>query len=138
MSAIGRAVLATAPRTASQPRRDASESCAVGIQTSLRDSVHQLLRDKIEALHLSPWFRVTREGIFCPATGSSFRFIGLRNNPAAVRSAEGVTKRAAKVSGTETGSARMEGKLATASSKTPCNFKNVELTPSCSSTRWGI
>jgi hypothetical protein len=34
--------------------------------------------------------------------------------------------------------ASMEGKLATASSKTSCNFKNVELTPSCSSTRWGI
>jgi phage terminase large subunit len=50
------------------------------------------LRDKIDALGLTPWFRVTREGIFCPHTGSSFRFIGLRNNPASVRSADGVTK----------------------------------------------
>jgi phage terminase large subunit len=66
--------------------------CCREFQTSLADSVHQLLRDKIEALGLLPWFRITREGITCPSRGSYFRFIGLRNNPASARGAEGVTK----------------------------------------------
>ena len=90
--------------------------CFRELQNSIKDSVHKLLKDRIEALGLSFWFEVTRESItslvphyFDPATGrvvdsrlynsaihsvrySEFLFKGLQRNTTEIKSMEGITK----------------------------------------------
>lgn len=51
--------------------------CAREVQNTMRDSVHKLLRNQIEALGLSPWFKITENSIRSSA-GSEFVFKGLR------------------------------------------------------------
>lgn len=64
--------------------------CARELQTSIGDSVHRLLKDRIEARGLSEFFTVTQTGIVCRLNGSEFLFKGLRFNAAEIKSLEGV------------------------------------------------
>ena len=63
--------------------------CAREIQKSLRDSVKQLIEDKIKALGLSSAFDVLDTEIRHKTNGSRFVFIGMWRNPDAVKSLEG-------------------------------------------------
>jgi phage terminase large subunit len=64
--------------------------CAREIQRSLRESVHALLTDKIEALGLSAFFDVTDREITCSATGSEVLFAGLWANINTLKSLENI------------------------------------------------
>lgn len=63
--------------------------CAREIQKSIDESVHQLLRDRIEALNLSGFYEVQKTGIF-GRNGSQFMFAGLRHNVNNIKSKEGI------------------------------------------------
>ena len=63
--------------------------CAREFQTSIKDSVHKLLSDQIEALGLSSFYEITQAQIR-GKNGSEFNFVGLKNNVANVKSYEGV------------------------------------------------
>jgi phage terminase large subunit len=63
--------------------------CTREMQSSLRDSVHQLLRDQIDLMQL-PGFSVTDREIRHTVTGSVFLFEGLRYNVSRVKSLEGI------------------------------------------------
>lgn len=62
--------------------------CARELQNSIKESVHQLLKDQIEALKL-PGFQVG-ESFIRHANGSEFIFKGLRTNTAEIKSMEGI------------------------------------------------
>ena len=63
--------------------------CAREFMTSMRDSVHKLLCDQIEALGLSSFYEITQASIRAK-NGTEFSFVGLKNNVANVKSYEGV------------------------------------------------
>jgi phage terminase large subunit len=63
--------------------------CAREFQTSIKDSVHKLLWDQIEALGLTAFYEITQNSIR-GANGSEFAFVGLKNNPTNIKSFEGV------------------------------------------------
>ena len=63
--------------------------CAREFQTSIKDSVHKLLCDQIEALGLMGFYEITQTSIR-GKNGSEFSFVGLKNNVANVKSYEGV------------------------------------------------
>lgn len=63
--------------------------CARQLQTSIRDSVHKLLCDRIFALKMEDWFEITRESIRCK-NGSEFIFKGIQNNVMEIKSMEGI------------------------------------------------
>lgn len=63
--------------------------CAREIQKSIEESVHQLLRDRIEALGLNGFYEVQKTGIF-GRNGSQFMFAGLRHNVNNIKSKEGI------------------------------------------------
>lgn len=63
--------------------------CAREFQASIKDSVHKLLCDQIEALGLLPFYEITQTAIR-GLNGSEFAFIGLKNNPTNIKSFEGV------------------------------------------------
>lgn len=65
--------------------------CFRELQASIRDSVHQVLRDQIFMLGLLPYFKITDESIICRRTGSQFLFKGLRHNVVEIKSTEGIT-----------------------------------------------
>ena len=58
-------------------------------QASIKDSVHKLFCDQIDALGLLPFYEITQTSIR-GANGSEFAFIGLKNNPTNIKSFEGV------------------------------------------------
>lgn len=64
--------------------------CGREIQKSLSTSSKQLLEDKIIQLGMRDRFDFTRDGIVHKHTGSRFLFAGLRTNPDAVKSMEGL------------------------------------------------
>jgi phage terminase large subunit len=64
--------------------------CTRELQLSIRDSVHRILSDQIEAAGYSDQFAVTHQEIRCTRTGSEFIFAGLRSNPAKIKSTEGI------------------------------------------------
>lgn len=74
--------------------RSASERlkvlCAREFQTSIKDSVHSVLKVQIELLGLLPWFKITDTAIKCLLTGSEFIFKGLHMNPYEIKSIEGI------------------------------------------------
>jgi phage terminase large subunit len=72
-------------RAGDQPMR---VLCTREFQQSLKDSVHQLLRDQIALLNL-PGFVVTDREIRHD-NGSTFVFLGLRHHPESVKSLEGI------------------------------------------------
>lgn len=63
--------------------------CTRQLQTSIKDSVHKLLCDRIEKLGLSDYFEITRETIRC-TNGSEFIFKGIQNNVMEIKSMEGI------------------------------------------------
>lgn len=64
--------------------------CAREVQKSLRESVHQLLQDKIETLHYEDLYDVTDEAIRSRVTNTLFRFTGLADHTVdSVKSYEG-------------------------------------------------
>lgn len=63
--------------------------CTREVQNTMRDSVHKLLSDTIDAMGLAPWFSITRESIKS-LSGSEFIFKGLRFDVQGVKSTEGV------------------------------------------------
>jgi len=63
--------------------------CAREFMTSMRDSVHKLLCDQIEALSLFGFYEITQASIK-GKNGTEFSFVGLKNNIANVKSYEGV------------------------------------------------
>jgi phage terminase large subunit len=63
--------------------------CAREFQTSIKDSVHKLLSDQIVAMNLTEFYEITDRSIR-GKNGTEFNFIGLKNNPANVKSYEGV------------------------------------------------
>jgi len=65
--------------------------CTREYQSSIRDSVHRVLVDQIDALKLNQCFVVQRDSITSVA-GSEFIFKGLHNNVQEVKSIEGVTR----------------------------------------------
>ena len=65
--------------------------CARELQGSIRDSVHKLLSDQVEALGLGEFYNVQQQGIL-GANGSEFIFAGLKNNVSSIRSKEGIDR----------------------------------------------
>lgn len=63
--------------------------CCREIQSSMADSVHKLLHNKIKALGLDDHFEVLVNSIRCKLTGSEFAFRGLRHNLEEIKSFEG-------------------------------------------------
>lgn len=63
--------------------------CTREIQNSIKDSVHKLLKDRIEALGLANWFSITEKEIKS-SVGSEFIFKGLRHGIQGIKSTEGV------------------------------------------------
>lgn len=64
--------------------------CTREFQTSIKDSVHRLLKDQIEALGLQGWFTITQKEIIGRTCGSEFLFKGLHNNYLEIKSTEGI------------------------------------------------
>jgi len=64
--------------------------CTRELQNSIKDSVHRLLVDQIDALGLRPWFIIMQSGIVSTVTGSEFIFKGLRHNSNEIKSTEGI------------------------------------------------
>lgn len=65
--------------------------CAREFQTSIRDSVHKLLADRIDEMGLTSFFKVTDKSITSTA-GAEFLFKGLRLNIQEVKSTEGIDR----------------------------------------------
>ena len=63
--------------------------CAREYQTSIKDSVHKLLCDQIEALNLHSFYEITQANIR-GSNGTEFAFAGLKNNISNIKSFEGV------------------------------------------------
>ncbi len=63
--------------------------CAREYQNSMRDSVHKLLADTIDRLHLGNFYQVQDKTI-TGANGTEFIFAGLRQNIESIKSKEGV------------------------------------------------
>jgi phage terminase large subunit len=63
--------------------------CAREYQTSIKDSVHKLLCDQIEALNLHSFYEITQASIR-GSNGTEFAFAGLKNNISNIKSFEGV------------------------------------------------
>lgn len=64
--------------------------CFREFQNSIKDSVHRLISQQIDEMHLTPWFEVTEKSIRCILTGSEFIFKGLRHNVTEIKSLEGL------------------------------------------------
>jgi phage terminase large subunit len=63
--------------------------CTRELQTSIKDSVHKLLKDQISALNLEKYFYITKDTIKS-VNGSEFLFKGVRNNVSEIKSLEGI------------------------------------------------
>jgi phage terminase large subunit len=71
-------------------RKNLRVMCARETKTSIEASSHQLLADMVTRLNLTDRFLIQEQKITCTANGSEFFFVGLRHNPDAIKSAEGV------------------------------------------------
>lgn len=63
--------------------------CCREVQNTIKDSVHKLIADQIEAMGLQPYFSITNSSIRS-FNGSEFIFKGLRYDPQGIKSTEGV------------------------------------------------
>lgn len=63
--------------------------CTREFQSSIRDSVHQLLKTQLYELGLAPWFDIKRDSIL-HRNGSEFIFKGLRHDVQEIQSTEGI------------------------------------------------
>lgn len=66
--------------------------CTREFQSSIAESVHRLLSDRIYAHRLDKLFKVSNDSIVCIPTKSDFLFKGLRRSIHEIKSLEGVTK----------------------------------------------
>jgi phage terminase large subunit len=82
-------MLATNPERLFPGRKAIRILCAREFQNSIKESVHQLLRDQIDALGVGSFFEVTDSSIRC-VFGSEFIFSGIRNNVTKIKSMEGI------------------------------------------------
>lgn len=64
--------------------------CTREFQTSIKDSVHKIICDQISLLKLDSYFKITNDGI-TTINGSEFIFKGIRRDPLAIKSMEGIT-----------------------------------------------
>ncbi len=64
--------------------------CTREYQTSITESVHQLLSQQIEALGLSSLYEITQKVVRCKRTGSVFIFAGIKTDPKKIKSTEGI------------------------------------------------
>lgn len=71
-------------------RRKIRVLCAREFQVSIKDSVHYLLKERVEALGLVGFYDV-QETTILGANGTSFIFKGLRHNIQSVKSTAGIT-----------------------------------------------
>lgn len=68
-------------------------ACLREVQNSIKDSVKQLLEDKIHRYGLDAHFKITEREIVCPRTDSLAIFRGLQNHTAtSIKSLEGFTR----------------------------------------------
>lgn len=65
--------------------------CGREFQNSIKESVHSLLKQRIEAMELSEYFEITKDEITSSYSGSRFIFKGLRHNIDSVKSMAGVS-----------------------------------------------
>jgi len=65
--------------------------CGREFQNSIKDSVHSLLKQRIEAHNLSSYFEITRDEIRNIYSNSRFIFKGLRHNIDSIKSTAGIT-----------------------------------------------
>ena len=65
--------------------------CGREFQNSIKESVHSLLTQRIEALNLRQYFEITRDEIRCLRTNSRFIFKGLKTNIDSIKSMAGIT-----------------------------------------------
>jgi phage terminase large subunit len=65
--------------------------CGREFQNSIKDSVHSLLKQRIESLNLIDEFEITHDKITHKITNSKFIFKGLRNNIDSIKSMSGIT-----------------------------------------------
>lgn len=63
--------------------------CAREIQNSIKDSVHQLLRELIDNMGLNKFYHVQENGIY-GANGTEFLFKGLKFNSSAIKSIQSI------------------------------------------------
>jgi phage terminase large subunit len=63
--------------------------CTRELQKSIKQSVHKLLADQIDAMGLSGFYEVQQQGIF-GKNGTEFIFMGVRHNPYEIKSTEGI------------------------------------------------
>lgn len=66
--------------------------CAREFQTTIAESVHQLIKEQIVELGFAPSFQITENAIRCTLTGSEFLFIGLRRNVNNIRSIQNIKR----------------------------------------------
>ena len=66
--------------------------CCRELQTSIKESVHQTLKDIIYQKQLDKHYRITDTSIRSIRTGSEFLFRGIRNNPSEIKSLKGITR----------------------------------------------
>lgn len=65
--------------------------CGRQFQNSIADSVKSLVEQKIKAINMAVYFKITEREIVNLATGSRFSFVGMDRNPESVKSLEGAT-----------------------------------------------
>lgn len=65
--------------------------CGREFQNSIKDSVHSLIKQRIEALGLDDYYEVTHDTIRCPLANSRFIFKGLYHNIDSIKSMAGIT-----------------------------------------------
>jgi len=76
--------------------------CTRELQTSISESVHHLLEEQIDLMHLGPYFEIQQAAIYRKPyprkksepedPGSNFFFYGIKTNPTKIKSAEGITR----------------------------------------------
>ncbi|MBE7384406.1 MAG: PBSX family phage terminase large subunit [Leptolyngbya sp. SIO1E4] len=71
-------------------RRKIRVLCAREFQNSIKDSVHYLLKERIEALGLEDFYEI-QEAAIVGANGTSFTFKGIRRNVQSIKSMAGLT-----------------------------------------------
>ena len=65
--------------------------CGREFQNSIKDSVHSLLKQRIEALGLDDYYEITHDMIRCSLANSRFIFKGLYHNIDSIKSMAGIT-----------------------------------------------
>ena len=65
--------------------------CGRQFQVSIKDSVKELLVNKVDALGLREKFHITDREMVCKPTDSRFSFVGMHHNPESSKSLEGAT-----------------------------------------------